>query len=186
MSEAVSSVVAIDIGTHKVSVLIGKVHAPDKIQVIGMATARNRGMVKGKIVSLDKVIAAIKNAVSEAEDMAECRIHSAWVSIPSTELQSFYASGRTPVANHDHIITTNEVVRALELAKASHVSPDYYFASAVPLGFELGDSAEWVQNPVNMSAHSMTGHYQLMMMPINTMQNLDRAMKEEQCNTKFC
>jgi cell division protein FtsA len=82
MSEAVSSVVAIDIGTHKVSVLIGKVHAPDKIQVIGMATARNRGMVKGKIVSLDKVIAAIKNAVSEAEDMAECRIHSAWVSIP--------------------------------------------------------------------------------------------------------
>jgi cell division protein FtsA len=31
--------------------------------------------------------------------------------------------------------------------------------------------------PINMSAHSMTGHYQLMMMPISTMQNLDRAMK---------
>lgn len=28
-----------------------------------------------------------------------------------------------------------------------------------------------------MTAHSMTGHYQLMMMPIATMQNLDRAMK---------
>ncbi|MDB9696212.1 hypothetical protein OPU39_20660, partial [Acinetobacter nosocomialis] len=39
MSEAVPSVVAIDIGTHKVSVLIGKIHAPDNIQVIGMATA---------------------------------------------------------------------------------------------------------------------------------------------------
>ncbi len=69
MSEAVPSVVAIDIGTHKVSVLIGKIHAPDNIQVIGMATARNRGMNKGKIVSLDKVIAAIKNAVAEAENM---------------------------------------------------------------------------------------------------------------------
>ncbi|MFX5522313.1 cell division protein FtsA, partial [Acinetobacter baumannii] len=63
------------------------------------------------------------------------------------------------------------------LAKASHVTSDYYLASAVPLGFELGDSAEWVQNPINMTAHSMTGHYQLMMMPIATMQNLDRAMK---------
>lgn len=30
---------------------------------------------------------------------------------------------------------------------------------------------------INMTAHSMTGHYQLMMMPIATMQNLDRAMK---------
>lgn len=89
MSEAVPSVVAIDIGTHKVSVLIGKVHAPDNIQVIGMATARNRGMNKGKIVSLDKVITAIKNAVQEAEDMAECRVHSAWISIPSAELKAF-------------------------------------------------------------------------------------------------
>ncbi|EMU12470.1 cell division protein, partial [Acinetobacter baumannii ABNIH10] len=79
--------------------------------------------------------------------------------------------------NPAHVITTNEVVRALELAKASHVTSDYYLASAVPLGFELGDSSEWVQNPINMTAHSMTGHYQLMMMPIATMQNLDRAMK---------
>ncbi|MFW1938826.1 cell division FtsA domain-containing protein, partial [Acinetobacter baumannii] len=85
MSEAVPSVFAIDIGTHKVSVLIGKNQAQYNIQVIGMATARNRGMNKGKIVSLDKVIAAIKNAVAEAENMADCRIHSAWVSIPSTE-----------------------------------------------------------------------------------------------------
>ena len=49
--------------------------------------------------------------------------------------------------------------------------------SAVPLGFELDHSAEWVQNPIRMSAHSMTGHYQLMMLPISTMQNLDRALK---------
>lgn len=177
MNEAVPSVVAIDIGTHKVSVLIGKVHAPDNIQVIGMATARNRGMNKGKIVSLDKVITAIKNAVQEAEDMAECRVHSAWISIPSAELKSFYASGRTPVENTDHTITTNEVVRALELAKASHLTSDHYLVSAVPLGFELDDAPEWVLNPIRMSAHSMTGHYHLMMLPISTMQNLDRALK---------
>lgn len=177
MNEAVPSVVAIDIGTHKVSVLIGKVHAPDNIQVIGMATARNRGMNKGKIVSLDKVITAIKNAVQEAEDMAECRVHSAWISIPSAELKSFYASGRTPIENSEQTITTSEVVRALELAKASHVTSDHYLVSAVPLGFELDDSTEWVQNPIRMSAHSMMGHYQLMMLPISTMQNLDRALK---------
>ena len=177
MSEAVPSVVAIDIGTHKVSVLIGKVHAPDNIQVIGMASARNKGMNKGKIVSLEKVTNAIKQAVQEAEDMAECRIHSAWVSIPSTELQSHYAIGRTPIANPEHTITTSEVVRALDLAKASHMTADHYLASAVPLGFELDDAEEWVQNPINLSAHTMTAHYQLMMMPISTMQNLDRAMK---------
>lgn len=177
MSDAVSSVVAIDIGTHKIAVLIGKVHSPDNIEVVGMATARNRGMSKGKIVSLDKVIAAVKNAVSAAEDMAECRIHSAWVSIPSTDLKSFYALGTTPIHNPEKIITTNEVVRALELAKEQYIIPDYYLSSAVPLGFELDGTDQWVINPVEMSAQQITGHYQLMMLPINTMQNLDRAMK---------
>ncbi len=177
MSEAVPSIVAIDIGTHKVSVLIAKVHSPDNIQVIGMATARNRGMQKGKIVSLEKVIAAIKNAVAEAENIAECRVHSAWVCIPCTELQSHYATGRTAIQHPEHQITTTDVGRALDLAKASFTTPDYYLASAVPMGFELDGQAEWVQNPVDMSANSMVGHYQLMMMPISTMQNLDRAMK---------
>jgi cell division protein FtsA len=32
-------------------------------------------------------------------------------------------------------------------------------------------------NPIRMSARSMTGHYHLMMLPISTMQNLDRALK---------
>lgn len=171
------SVVAIDIGTHKVSVLIGRVHAPDQIEVIGMAHARNRGMSKGKIVSLDKVVSAIKNAVQEAEDKAECRINSAWISIPSTDLQSFYASGRTPISSFDKTISTNEVVRALELAKTSHLLPDYYLASAVPLGFAVDDNEEWVHNPIGLSGQTLTGHYQLMMLPISTMQNLDKALK---------
>lgn len=177
MSEAVPSVVAIDIGTHKVTVLIGKVHAPDKIEVIGMSHARNRGMSKGKIVSLDKVVSAIKNAVQEAEDQAECRINSAWVSIPSTDLRSFYASGRTAITSADGSISTNEVVRALELAKTNHLIPDYYLASAVPLGFAVDDTDEWVHNPIGFTGQTLTGHYQLMMLPISTMQNLDKALK---------
>ena len=177
MSEAVPSVVAIDIGTHKVTVLIGKVHAPDKIEVIGMSHARNRGMSKGKIVSLDKVVSAIKNAAQEAEDQAECRINSAWISIPSTDLRSFYASGRTPITSADGSISTNEVVRALELAKTNHLIPEYYLASAVPLGFAVDDNDEWVHNPVGLIGQTLTGHYQLMMLPISTMQNLDKALK---------
>lgn len=175
MSDTVPSVVAIDIGTHKVSVLIGRIHAPDRIEVIGMAHAPNRGMSKGTIRSLDKVVAAIKDAVSQAEDMADCRIHTAWVAIPSAELKSFNASGRTPVMNQT--VTTTEVVRTLEMAKSSHLMPDHYLTNAVSLGVAIDDHPDWVDHPINMSANFISGHYHLMMLPINTMQNLDKAMK---------
>jgi cell division protein FtsA len=175
MSDHVPSVVAIDIGTHKVSVLIGRIHSAERIEVIGMAHAPNRGMSKGVIKNLDKVVAAIKDAVSQAEDLADCRIHTAWVAIPSAELKSFNASGRTPVMNQT--ISTTEIVRTLEAAKSSHLMPDHYLTNAVPLGVELDDQPDFVDYPINMSANFITGHYHLMMLPINTMQNLDKALK---------
>lgn len=176
MSE-LASVVAIDIGTHKVSVLISRIHGPDQLEVTGMGHRRNTGMSKGKITNLEKVVSAIKNAVQDAENMSECRVHSAWIAIPSTELRSVYASGRTPVTSPDSSISTSEIVRALDLAKASHVTADYYLTSAVPLGFAVDDSSEWVPNPIGMCGQSVTGHYQLMMLPITTMQNLNKALR---------
>ena len=175
MNDTVPSVVAIDIGTHKVSVLIARIHDAERIEVIGMAHAPNRGMTKGTIRSLDKVVAAIKDAVSQAEDMADCRIHTAWVAIPSAELKSFNASGRTPVMNQT--VTTTEVVRTLEMAKSSHLMPDHYLTNAVSLGVAIDDHPDWVDHPINLSANFITGHYHLMMLPINTMQNLDKALK---------
>ena len=175
MNDTVPSVVAIDIGTHKVSVLVGRIHAPDKIEVIGMAYAPNRGMSKGIIRNLDKVVASIKDAVAQAEDMADCRIHSAWIAIPSAELKSFNAFGRTPVMGD--FISTTEIVRTLEMAKSSHLMPDHYLTNAVPLGVAIDDQDEWVDHPINMSGNFIAGHYHLMMLPINTMQNLDKALK---------
>jgi cell division protein FtsA len=175
MSDLPPSIVAIDIGTHKVSVLVGRIHAPDRIEVVGMAHAPNRGMSKGVIKNMDKVVAAIKEAVAQAEDMADCRIHSAWIAIPSPDLMSFNAVGRTPVM-HETIGTT-ELVRTLDMAKSSHLMPDYYLINAVRLGVEIDEQREWVEHPIGMSAKHITGHYHLMMLPINTMQNLERAMK---------
>lgn len=173
--ETIPTIVAIDIGTHKVAVLIGRVHAADRIEVIGLGHAANRGMSKGMINNMDKVVAAIKEAVALAEDMADCRVHSAWVAIPSPELQSFNASGRTPVANGS--ITTAEIVRTLEMAKSSHLMPTHYLINAVPLGVAIDDRDDWAEYPINMAASAITGHYHLMMLPNNIMQNIDKALK---------
>jgi cell division protein FtsA len=174
-TETIPTIVAIDVGTHKVAVLIGRVHAADRIEVIGLGHAANRGMSKGMINNMDKVVAAIKEAVALAEDMADCRVHSAWVAIPSPELHSVNASGRTPVANGS--ITTAEIVRTLETAKSSHIMPTHYLINAVPLGVAIDDGDEWADYPINMAGGAITGHYHLMMLPNTTMQNIDKALK---------
>lgn len=175
MTDAASSIVAIDIGTSKISVLVARAHAPDQIEVTGMVHVPNKGMSKGAIKNMDKVVLAIKDAVSQAEEMSDCRIHSAWVGMPSPDLKSFNASGRTPVLTGT--VSTTEIVRAREMAKSSHLMPDHYLINTVQLGIGIDDQQDWVEQPVGMSATFISGHYHLMMLPINTMQNIERAMK---------
>lgn len=178
MNDTVSSVVALDIGTSKVSVLIAHVHAPNQLEVIGMAHATNRGMNKGKIVDLNQVTSAIKQAVQDAETEASCRIHSAWVSIPSAELYSEYNTGSARVHTEDNIITEHELNKALEVAKTRCHRSDYYIVNAIPMGYELDGNEDWIQSPIGMTAQQVTGHYRFIMMPTSIMQNIRQAMKK--------
>ncbi len=175
MTDSISSIVAIDIGTSKVSVLVGRVHSSERIEVTGIAYAPNRGMQRGIIQNMDKVIAAIKEAVAQAEEMADCRIHTAWVGIPSPELKSFNAMGQTAVL--EQVVNTTELVRTLEMAKSQYSLPDHYLINNVLQGIAINGQGDWVEHPVGISASSITGHYHLMFLPIDTMQTLERAMK---------
>lgn len=177
MNDTVSSVVALDIGNSKVSVLIAHVHATNQLEVIGMATANNRGMSKGKIIDLNQVSSAIKQAVQEAETSASCRIHSAWVSIPSAELYSEYNTGSARVHTQDNIISEHEINKALEVAKSRCQRADYHIVNAIPMGFELDGNEDWIQSPIGMTAQQLTGHYRFIMMPNTVMQNIRQAMK---------
>ncbi len=175
MNDRTPSIVAIDVGTHKITVVIGRIHAPERIEIVGAAHVRNRGMTKGLITKMDHLVADIKAAVADAEERANCRIHTAWVAIPSPDLISDNASGRTVVG--DGTITTTEMVRTLETAKSGHVRTDHYLINSVPQGMQLDEQEQWVEQPLGMSASFLTGYYHLMMLPIPTMQNMERAMK---------
>lgn len=176
MSDEASVVAAIDIGTHKVSVLIGRLNNSQRIEVIGMGMSANLGMSKGRIANFDKVVAAIKNAIQQAEISADCRIHGCTVAIPATDLENCYTFGQVNVSSQDKIITTNDIAKVLDEAKAARKYSNHYIAHALPLGFNIDENESLVQSPKGMTANKLTGHYQLLMLPISTMQNFENAL----------
>src|SRR5258708_32617660 len=63
-------IVALDIGTSKVCVLVGEVTDRGQIEIIGKGTSPMKGTRRGNIINLDQAIEAVKKAVDEAEGMA--------------------------------------------------------------------------------------------------------------------
>src|SRR5574344_1208266 len=74
-------VVGIDIGTSKVTALVGEVMAGGEISGIGVGSHPSRGMDKGGVNDLDSVVRSVQRALDEAEVMPGCQISSVYLSI---------------------------------------------------------------------------------------------------------
>ena len=75
-------IVGIDIGTSKVSLVIGKVNNFNQIEIACNTSHKCNGIKKSKIVDEEEISLAISKVISEAEAEADLKIHSAYVTIP--------------------------------------------------------------------------------------------------------
>ena len=74
-------IVGIDIGTSKVTSVIGEVNNFNQIEIIAMAECKCFGMKKSKITDEEEVASAIAKTIVEVEQVANLKINSAYVTI---------------------------------------------------------------------------------------------------------
>ena len=60
-------VCAIELGTSKISVLIGEVSADESVSIIGRGCVPAQGISKGEIIDVQSAEAALNRAMEEAE-----------------------------------------------------------------------------------------------------------------------
>ena len=78
--------VGLDIGTTSIKVIVAE-NVNGQMNVIGVGSERSDGMNRGVIVDIDKASAAIKRAISVAENKANLKIHEVVAGIPANLLK---------------------------------------------------------------------------------------------------
>ena len=81
--------VAIDIGSSKIGVLIGQRDDQVGVEVVGKGLAPNRGTRKGNIVNVEATMEALKQATEEAEVMAGIEVSRAFVGVAGTDMREY-------------------------------------------------------------------------------------------------
>ena len=74
-------IVGIDIGTSKVSAVIGEVNNFNQVEIIATAECKCFGMTKSKITDEGEIASAIQRTISEVESQSDIKINSAYVTI---------------------------------------------------------------------------------------------------------
>lgn len=156
-------VVAVDIGSSKVAVLIGKRDANGAVEVAGKGSAPHRGTRRGNIVSVEATVEALKAASEEAEVMAGMEISRAYVGVAGPDIRSVNVRGMVTVSRKDREITEADIGRALDAARSAALPSDREIVQALPQEFVV-DEQPGINDPKGMlgsrlevNVHLVTG-----------------------------
>jgi cell division protein FtsA len=110
--------VALDVGTSKVVVLVGEVTNDGALDIIGKGTMPTSGVKKGLVNNIDQTVSSIHGAIEQAERLSGLRLEAAFVGVGGDHLESLNSRGTVAVSGAHREITREDIERATEVARA--------------------------------------------------------------------
>jgi cell division protein FtsA len=184
MFDRSSTIVGLDIGTSKVCAVVGEINEQGALNIVGLGQAKSRGVRKGEIVDFNLAQEDIRNAIVEAEQMADVEIRSVYLGITGAHIRGFNNRGFHPVASHDREIVQEDVEDAIKNAKTINLPTEHRIIHLIRQHF-LVDGQEGVLNPVGMfgarvevDVHVVHGLYNRLQNPIRAVKALQLEVED--------
>ena len=169
--------VALDVGTSKVVVLVGEVTNDGALDIIGKGTMPTTGVKKGLVNNIDQTVSSIHGAIEQAERLRVC----AWRR-PSWASEVTIWSRSTRVAPWPSAVRTarstrEDIERATEVARAVTIPSNREVLHVLPRDFTV-DGQEGVKVPRGMSAIRLEVTTHIVHGGATALQNLTKCVRQ--------
>lgn len=146
-------IVGIDIGTSKVSTVVGEVNNFNQVEIISTADCKCFGIKKGKIINEEEISLCINKIISDIEKQENLKINSAYVTIPGKYVTIVQNSIVKEAKDKYAGISTKDVHSAIMQVRDIDVPDDKVLIDIVTEQFVL-DNGKVVEDPIgNLSAN---------------------------------
>ena len=179
MFDQSSVIVGLEVGTSKICAVVGEVNDAGALSIIGVGQSRSRGVRKGEIVDATRASEDIRNAIVEAEQMADVEVRSVYLGVSGGHLRGFNNRGVHPVVSADREITEEDVQDVIKNAKAINLPAENHVVHVIRQHFRV-DGQDGIQNPVGMLGAKVEVDVHVVHGSFNRLQNPIRAVKSLQ------
>ena len=146
-------IVGIDIGTSKVCTVVGEVNNFGQIETLCSTSCKCSGIKKGKIINEEEVSLSVAKTIKDAEETADFKINSAYVTIPGKEVTIVQNSILKELKDKFAGISLKDVQSAIMQAKDIEIPEGKTIIDIVPSEVIL-DNGKIVTDPVgNLSSN---------------------------------
>lgn len=167
-------IVGLDIGTAKVTALVGEVLPDGDLNIIGLGSHSSKGMDKGGVNDLDSVVKSLKRAVDEAEMMADCQITSVYLGLSGKHIECRNETGMVPISDEE--VTQEDVDSVIHTAKSVRLSDEHRVLHVLPQEYSI-DFQEGIKNPIGLSGVRMHAKVHLITCHNDMARNIEKCVE---------
>src|ERR1041384_7370618 len=149
--------VGLDVGTSKVSAIVGEMMDDGSLDIIGIGLADSRGIRRGVVNNVDSAAEAIKRALDEAELTAGVEIDTVQLALSGAHVKAFNSRGVVAVAGRNREITRDDVKRAIDAARGVALPGGREILHVLPQDFVVDDQ-DGIAVPVGMTGSRLGGN----------------------------
>ena len=167
----------IDVGTSKITTLISTFSEDQEAQIIGVSSIKSKVLRKGQVVNIEEATSAISQSLDGAERMAGVSVGRAYLSVGGSHIASQNSHGVVAVAEPDREITSHDVTRVIDAAKAVSLPTSREILHVLPRGFVV-DGQEGIIDPVGMTGVRLEVDTHLVTGGATAVRNLRKCVEE--------
>ncbi len=180
-AKAGNLITALDIGSWKVSALIAERGEQGDIQVLGTGQRESPGVRRGYVADMAATEMAVRQAVEQAERMAETTIEDVWVSFSAGGLVSDIASVEVELGGHR---VEQDDIDELLAAGRNSLDPDgRMILHAQPTLYTL-DGLQGVKKPLGLHADTLGVDIHVVCADGSPVRNLDLCVRSAHLEVK--
>ncbi|MBP8257358.1 MAG: cell division protein FtsA, partial [Opitutaceae bacterium] len=114
---------AVEIGTSKISVLIGDIANRRSLTVIGLGECASRGVIKGVVVDFKAASEASHSALLQAERSAGVRVDQVYLAQTGGHIDGFANDGEVRVSAANNMVSDLDISTACNIARNRQLPP---------------------------------------------------------------
>ena len=146
-------IVAIEIGTSKIVVLLGEIIGDSGLNIIGHSVGSSKGVKKGVINDLDKASDCVHAAILRAEENTQTRIDEVYLAQTGQHLIGNFNLGSSNISASDGFVRRADIDAATEDAKRRSLPDDRIYIHHIQNPFSLDGNP--VENPLSKEGRQL-------------------------------
>jgi cell division protein FtsA len=167
----------LEIGTHKICVVVGEAKRDGTIKILGVGQAPSRGVRKGEIVDFDKVQTCLNDALVRAEDRSDVMIRNVFLGVSGAHIESLNNRGAYRLPDEQTEIGEDDVEEAKEIARNVPIPQENVFLHSVTRQYVV-DGMEGVRQPIGREGRLLEADYHIIHGVRSRIQNAIKCVRE--------